>query len=485
MTAEDFAPEPVRERRPKTATSEDERRGDTGKTSEASSVSMPAPERSKPPQPSSYSSPKASSARRKDEFELANAKFLSGVLLPLKMLVLVPWSLRFYLFYALGIAFSILVLQNLLLTLLGRLRLPFSTPALSSLIPGPLASGLAKVDICSAPLASTWFPHCAQQERSQRELRRRLGLAESTEHAAKFTSGMVDLVSTTPQASYVQRVSNSAHTLSQAFRLRSTVPSAPHISRDLEKIGEETERMVDSVIEVEVQGRVAVGDMVAGNNELMSMLQQPSRYSADLVERRLNRLIDGTDAALEALQVQLVAAQRSAATVVALQRQLRGKLYADQSDLQELHVEDQEARSFLSALRRSFDLLPGQDAQESAAQRSKKPLSALESYRLQKNLDLLNVAVDDVQDWSNRFSEFSIYLRSYRSQVSARKRQLSQHQWTSADLTVEDRIKAIGRLLEPAQQRLAQIEKKADAAGANGRGAAEVREQRVGIDAGS
>ncbi|CAD6964239.1 unnamed protein product, partial [Tilletia controversa] len=156
---------------------------------------------------------------------------------------------------------------------------------------------------------------------------------------------------------------------------------------------------------------------------------------------------------LEALQLQLVSAQKSASRVLALQRQLRGKLFAEQSDLQEQDVEDRSARSFLTALRRPFD------------QGLTKPLSAIENFRLQKNLDLVTVAVDDVQDWSARFSDFSLYLRSYRSQVSARKRQLSQHQWTSAELTVEDRIQAIGRLLEPAQQRLAELEKTAERQG--------------------
>jgi len=373
------------------------------------------------------------------------------------------------LIYVAGVLLGFFILQHLALSLLSRFP---SIPGLHNLIPRPLTSTLSSIDVCATvPLATTVLPYCSRKQRSDREKRRRLGLAESTEFAAKFTKGMVDFVaSSTPQAAYVQRVSNSAHTLSQAIRMRSTVPSAKMISHELEKIGDETEHMIDAVIEVEVQGRVAVSDMVSGNTELVGMLQQPGRYSADLVERRLDRLLENTDSQLEALQTQLISAQGSAAKVVALQRALAGKLYAEQTDLEEQDVQNRDATSLLRLLRRPFD-----------QQAHFKPLTALESYRLQKNLDLLTVAVEDIQDWSNRFSDFRTYLISYRSQVSARKRQLSQHQWTSADLTVEDRIKAIGRLLEPAQQRLAEIEKDDKKAADKQRGA----ERKFGIDDGS
>ncbi|KAE8214323.1 hypothetical protein CF327_g2252 [Tilletia walkeri] len=402
--------------------------------------------------PAAQASRSAKSRKRdnqSEEVDMAHANFLFGLLRPFKMAFLVAWAFRSILIYVAGFLLGIILLQHLASSLLSR----FHLPSLSNLLPAPLTATLAKVDVCVLPLASICLPACAKQKRSAQELRRRLGLAESTELAAKFTSGMVDLVASTPQAQYVQRVSNGAHTLSQAFKMRSTVPSADLISLDLERIGDETEKMVDSVIEVEVQGRVAVADMVAGNQQLLDMLAKPNRYSADLVERRLDRLVDNTDSMLESLQLQLVSAQKSASKVLALQRQLRGKLFAEQNDLQEQDVEDRSARSFLTALRRPFD------------QGLTKPLSAIENFRLQKNLDLITVAVDDVQDWSTRFSDFSLYLRSYRSQVSARKRQLSQHQWTSAELTVEDRIQAIGRLLEPAQQRLAELEKVAEKQG--------------------
>ncbi|CAD6917568.1 unnamed protein product [Tilletia laevis] len=409
--------------------------------------------RSQQPREKTNQAPRSAKSRRKDEREgevdQAHADFLFGLLRPFKMAFLVAWTFRSVLLYVAGFALGAMLLQHLASSLLSR----FHLPSFSNFLPGPLNATLAKMDVCVLPLASICFPACAQQKRSAQELRRRLGLAESTELVVKFTSGMVDLVAQTPQAQYVQQVSNGAHTLSQAFKMRSTVPSAELISLDLERIGDETEKMVDSVIEVEVQGRVAVADMVAGNRELVNMLAKPNRYSADLVERRLDRLVDNTDSVLEALQLQLVSAQKSASRVLALQRQLRGKLFAEQSDLQEQDVEDRSARSFLTALRRPFD------------QGLTKPLSAIENFRLQKNLDLVTVAVDDVQDWSARFSDFSLYLRSYRSQVSARKRQLSQHQWTSAELTVEDRIQAIGRLLEPAQQRLAELEKTAERQG--------------------
>ncbi|KAK0556215.1 hypothetical protein OC846_001309 [Tilletia horrida] len=416
---------------------------------------------SKAPQLSSAPAARANvKPRKSSENEDFIPHFLAGLIRPFKIM----WTFRFLFVYFGGFLLGLWLVMSMMNFVLRLLNLHnpllsgfkafgnlFSSKGSGST--ALLFGAASNMSICSAPLASVWLSHCAKQKRSERELRRRLGLAESAEYTAKFTSGMVDLVAQTPHAQYVQRVSNGAYTLSQAFRMRATVPSAPQIASDLDKIGEETEKMVDSIIEVEVQGRVAVSDMMAGNKELKMMLEQQRRYSADVIERRLDRFVDSTDGLLATLQEQLISAQQSASRVMSIQRSLRGKLLLEQSDLQEQDIADRDARSLVSSLRRVFE-----SRQQDGLSEIIKPLSPLESHRLQKNLDLLNVAMDDIQAWQSQLSEYSVYLRSYRSQVSARKRQLSVHQWSSEGLSIEHRIEAIGRLLEPAQQRLAQLE---------------------------
>ncbi|KAE8229305.1 hypothetical protein CF326_g5727 [Tilletia indica] len=385
-----------------------------------------------------------------DELKRADSHIYSGLARPLKFIVSIPRMVWLAILCIAGLLLGTVLLYQLV-TFVKSFQFSISPHqvlrSLVKLIPTSKLWSLTPIEICTLPLANKWIPPCIEREQQQQELRRRAELAQSTKIAVKLTSGMLDIISKTPQAYEVQRISNGAYSLSQAFNARSSFPSAKRISQDLEKIGDETEKMIDNVLEVEVQGRLVVADLVAGSQQLADMLAMPDRYSANLVERQLNKFLDNADAQLSSLQVQLIAAQTGDSKALTLQRQLHGMLLTEQTDLQETHASEVDSRTFTASLRRWFD---GNAAQ---------PLTVLETLRLEKNLNLVNGAVGETNDWSEHFSMFVLYLRSYRSQVTARKRQLGQHQWTNSEMTVEDSVKAVNRLLQPLQERLERLER--------------------------
>ncbi|KAE8221266.1 hypothetical protein CF319_g5341 [Tilletia indica] len=347
-------------------------------------------------------------------------------------------SLRLYIPYLVGLWLAVILLGQIV---------GFFVPIDSSLPPSEVPSAIVRLvvlgDVCVIPLAGLWSPVCAHLRQQERELRRRAGFVQSTETVAKLTSGILDVITSTPQPSEIQRVSHGAYWLSQVFKAQRTLPAADDISRDLEKIGHQTKKVLDNMLQVEAEGRLVVADMMAGCQELVEMLTHPTKYSAFLVEKQVNNFVARTDAMIGSLQSQLNSAQKRTSGVLTLQNQLHGKLLTEQIALQQTQDADRETRTFTATVLQMFDSnLP-------------KPINDLESSRLKKHLDLMEQAIAEVKQWSDRLSTLSLF---HRYQITTRKQQLGRHQRLPSERSVEDRIKAIDQLLEPARQRLARLE---------------------------
>lgn len=284
-------------------------------------------------------------------------------------------------------------------------------------------------------------PGGAFSEAERAEIAKRYGIALSTEDGLKNMTNMVHWVTHTPAAARILQITRSASSMSAAFRHKTDLVSKEAICRDLDGIADKADLLIDAAIDVETSGRTIAKEMIAGYEEILHMLEQRETYAAAQIELKLNKHLRIMEDDMDRLQEMLVRAQTLAGETLATQRSLMGKLYSEQTDLEDQQVRFLDANSIMNKI-----------------WGTKPEISEVQYHKLKRNLELCTFVVQEMQDWNRHFSNYLLYLRTYRAHVRAGRKQYDEHLWTTGDLTLEDRIRSMGRLMEPAKARLMQYE---------------------------
>ena len=277
----------------------------------------------------------------------------------------------------------------------------------------------------------------ALTEDEREDIARRYGIAVVAEGGMKNMSDIVHWVVKTPSSPRIQSIVQSASTMSMAFRHKTDLVSKEAISKDFDRIADKADHLIDTVINVETNGRTIAKDMISGYEEVLHMLAQPSTYTSVQLESRLDKHLLFMEKRMEELQEMLQSAQSVASETLSVQKSLMGKLYAEQTDMEDLEMKFLDANSIMNKI-----------------WGAKPDLNEVQYQKVKRNLELCTFAVEEMQDWSRHFGGYLLYLRTYRAQVKMGRRQLDEHVWATDGLTLEDRIKSMSKLIEPAKERL-------------------------------